>query len=254
MSTKPDNVKLTQRVIDHADLSRRHYLWDSELRGFGVQVEKTGTKTYFVRYRPKGHGRDGVRRFYKLGRHGEFTPDEARTQAKAVLGQIAEGSDPAADRAADREDAVNRRDIIPLDELGRLFMREHVAVKREPKTGREYQIALSRHVQPALGNRAAGAVTRSDILKLHLAMNDTPYSANRVLAVLSSLHSFAAKRGLVPEGFNPAKGIEKYREEGRERYLTSDELEQLGTALIEAETIGIPWDIDTTNPKSKHTP
>ena len=75
-----------------------------------------------------------------------------------------------------------------------------------------------------------------------------------MLAVISSMYSFAAKRGLVPEGFNPAKGIEKYREESRERYLTSEELLRLSHALIEAETVGIPWVIDTANPKAKHTP
>ena len=68
------------------------------------------------------------------------------------------------------------------------------------------------------------------------------------------MYSFAAKRSLVPENCNPAKGIEKFREEGRERYLTTDELQQLGSALIEAETVGVPWVIDETNPKSKHTP
>lgn len=57
--------RLTKRIVDQADGNRgRHYLWDGELRGFGLQVEKSGTKTYFVRYRPKGEGRDGVRRFY----------------------------------------------------------------------------------------------------------------------------------------------------------------------------------------------
>jgi len=84
-------LKLTKRVIDQADMTKgRHFLWDSELRGFGISIEPTGTKTYFVRYRPKGHGRDGARRFYKLGRHGDITPDEARQQAKAILGQVAE--------------------------------------------------------------------------------------------------------------------------------------------------------------------
>ena len=58
----------------------------------------------------------------------------------------------------------------------------------------------------------------------------------------------------MPEGVNPARGIEKFREEGRERYLTSEELQQLGSALIETESVGVPWVIDETNPKSKHTP
>jgi integrase len=255
VSIKTGNVKLTKRVIDQADLTRgRHYLWDNELRGFGVQVETSGTKTYFVRYRPKGHGRDGARRFFKLGRHGDLTPDQARDQAKAILGQIAEGRDPAAERTTNRDAAIKRRDAMTVKALGDLFLREHVSAKRRPATGSSYEILLRLHIQPRLGAMPAEAVTRVDLLQLHLEMKDTPHCANRVLAVLSSLYSFAAKRGLVPEGFNPAKGIEKYREEGRERYLTTDELKQLGNALIEAETVGIPWEIDAENPRSKHTP
>ena len=58
----------------------------------------------------------------------------------------------------------------------------------------------------------------------------------------------------MPEGFNPASRIEKNREQGRERFLTTDELERLGSALREAETIGLPWDVNVDAPKAKHLP
>jgi integrase len=249
------NVKLTKRVIDGADLSRgRHYLWDSELRGFGIQIEATGTKTYFVRYRTQGHGRDGTRRFYKLGRHGDLTPDAARELAKSVLGRIAAGDDPAGDRVADRRTQVTRRDAITVKELGELFLKEHAESRRRIRTAENYEILLRRHINPRIGGLAASEVSRTAVAQLHLDMKDTPANANRVLAVMSSMYTFASKRSLVPEGFNPVRGVEKYREEGRERYLTGDELQRLSAALIDAETVGIPWRIDATNPKSKHTP
>jgi integrase len=249
------SVKLTKRVVEGADLVRgRHYLWDSELRGFGVQIEPTGTKTYFVRYRTNGHGRDGDRRFYKLGRHGDLTPDAARELAKSILGKVAAGEDPAGNRIADRRNQVARRDAITILELGKLFLSEHIKTKRRSKTASTYEILLRLHIGPCLGGLTAESVTRAEITELHLAMRATPANANRVVAVLSSMYSFAAKRGLVPEAFNPARGIEKYREEGRERYLTGDELQSLGVALIEAETVGIPWEVNVTNPNSKHTP
>ena len=60
MGGRSVELRLTKRVINQSDPSRgRHYLWDGELRGFGVSVEASGTETYFVRYRPKGLGRDG---------------------------------------------------------------------------------------------------------------------------------------------------------------------------------------------------
>ena len=58
-------------------------------------------------------------------------------------------------------------------------------------------------------------------------------------------------RGLVA---GPARGIERYREQGRERFLTRDELAKLGDALREAETDGLPWEVDETKPGAKHLP
>ena len=56
----------------------------------------------------------------------------------------------------------------------------------------------------------------------------------------------------MPEGHNPAKGIQKFKEQGRERYLTSEEFSRLGAALADAETIGLPWDADDTGQNAKH--
>ena len=53
---------------------------------------------------------------------------------------------------------------------------------------------------------------------------------------------------------NPARGIEKYPEEGRERFLSTDELTRLGDALREAETVGLPYAVDGAKPKAKHAP
>ena len=255
MGSVASNIRLTKSTVDRADISRgRHYLWDSELRGFGLSVEVTGTKTYFVRYRPKGQGRNGRRRFFKLGRHGDITPDQARDLAKGILGQVASGQDPAVELKADRANELRRRAAITFQDLGELFIQEHVSTKRKPATAELYGILLRVHANPKIGRRPAETLKRSEVATLHASMISKPASANRTLQVISSLYSFAAKRGLVAEGVNPAKGIEKYRETSRERYLTTEELQRLGTALTDAETIGVPWVIDLSNPKSKHTP
>jgi integrase len=58
----------------------------------------------------------------------------------------------------------------------------------------------------------------------------------------------------VPAGFNPCRGIETFPEEGRERYLTSEELNRIGDAIREAETTGLPYDVDDEKPTAKHAP
>ena len=254
MTKAATSVRLTKRVVDSADASRgRHCLWDAELKGFGLQVEPTRTMTYIVRYRPKGLGRSGPRRFFKLGRHGDLTPDQARAQAKIILGRVANGEDPAADlKAARKTSAVTQSKSF--GQLSALFLQEHAGVMSKPATASLYEILLRKHILPSLGDHVAEELTRTDITALHLAMKSNQITANRAVSLISTVYSFAARRSLVPESCNPARGVEKYREEGRERYLTGDELKRLGAALVDAETVGVPWVIDNENPKAKHTP
>jgi len=90
------------------------------------------------------------------------------------------------------------------------------------------------------------------VAKVHAKMADRPFQGNRLLAVVGAMYAFAGKRGLVPEGCNPARGIEKYPEHRRERFLTSDEIERIGAALREAETVGSPWQADEAQLNAKH--
>jgi hypothetical protein len=154
---------------------------------------------------------------------------------------------PAAVKAAERRAA-------PLKELAKLFLADHVEAKRKPVTAAHYRDILERIVLPELGTRQGEKVTTADLARLHVRMKDRPYQANRVLAVVGSLYAFAAKRKLVPAGFNPARGIDKYPEKGRERFLTGEELAKLGDAIREAEMVGLPWAIDETKPTAKHAP
>ncbi len=70
---------------------------------------------------------------------------------------------------------------------------------------------------------------------MHHELSDKPYQANRTLALLSKLFNWAEKHGLRPDGSNPCRHVEKYREGRRERFLSQAELGSLGDALREAE-------------------
>ena len=239
-------TKLTKRTVDAAEAGvGRYVVWDTELRGFGLRVSSSGTKTYVVRYRPRNLGQAAGKRYVTLGRHGAITPDEARQNAKKILGSVASGADPARERS-------EARSAITVCDLIGLFIKEHVKAKRKAKTASGYTAILQSHVVPRLGKRAAEKVKSNEIAQLHLSLREHPYQANRVLAVVASMYSFAAKRGLVPKGTNPVEGIERFREKSRERYLTTEELARLGQSLRMAETEGLPWYLDADKPKSKH--
>ena len=51
MPLHENSCKLNKRVVDAAQpRENRFILWDSELKGFGVKVELSGTKTSLIRY------------------------------------------------------------------------------------------------------------------------------------------------------------------------------------------------------------
>jgi hypothetical protein len=118
-------VRLTKRAVDQAaSLSKPYFVWDGELRGFGVRIDPGGAKTFAVRYRPKGHGASAPKRFITIGRYGALTVDQARNRAKEILGAVATGEDPAADLAL-------RRAASTFKDIADLFLREHVGPKKD---------------------------------------------------------------------------------------------------------------------------
>jgi integrase len=139
-------------------------------------------------------------------------------------------------------------------ELSDRFMADHVRTKRKAGTAEFYRDILDRIVKPAVGTTKADKLTRLHVGRLHSSLADTPFQANRVLAVVGSMYAFAGRVGIVPEGINPARGIDKFKESRRERFLTREELERLGRAIREAETAGIPWTVDESRPNAKHVP
>jgi integrase len=240
-------TRLTKRSVDGLLARGAEYVaWDSEIAGFGVRVRSTGAKTYIVQYRA-GAGRKAPTRKLTLGTVGKLTAEEARSLAKKAVGSVAHGADPAAQRAEDRKG-------VTVAELAAVFLSEHVSAKRRAGTAAHYRDVLDRIAIPALGRLKADRVSRADLAKLHLKWKSTPYQANRVLAVVGSMYGFGAKHGLVAEGMNPARGIERYSEDSRERFLSTDELVKLGAAIRKAERKGITWEVTEWKPTSKHIP
>ena len=240
-------ARITKRLVDGLKpTAPDYYVFDTDTIGFAVRVRATGGLSYIVQYKA-GSGRGAPTRRVTLGSVGKMTPEQARAAARKVLGSVAHGKDPAADKA-------NERRSLPLGNVIGAFLAEHAEAKRKASTAAWYRDGLERIVKPALGGINPDKVTRQDVARLHSSLHETPVQANRVLAMLGALYGFAAKAGYVPEGHNPTRGIEKFPERARERFLTSDELARLGDALRQGETIGLPYAIDESNPKAKHAP
>lgn len=206
-------------------------VWDGGLPGFGLRCTELGVRSYFLKYRINGRSR-----WLTIGQHGApFTPDAARSEALRLLGEIESGKDPAAERDAGREAPT-------VKDLADRFLKEHSATKNKRATHAQYKRLLDKFVVPTFGQLRATEVKR-DVARLHDRLRDTPYQGNRVLATASKLFNWAERRGLRPDGSNPARHIERFRERRRERFLSETELAQLGEALRAMEIEGkiSPW-------------
>ncbi|MGJ0535560.1 integrase arm-type DNA-binding domain-containing protein [Methylocystis sp.] len=224
--------RLTKRVVDALQPRDKPYVaYDVDLTGFGLRVMPSGVKSWIVEYRPDGGGRGVAKKRVTLGKVGALTPDQARRAASELLARVRLGADPAAEKA-------DRRDAPTVGGLIDAFIAEHVDGKLKPASAISAKAGLER-LRAAHGALKAEALARAQLALLHSSMRATPYLANRHLAAWRKMYAWAETRGLVPEGYNPAKKIQPFREQARERYLSTDELARLGDALRLCEQEGV---------------
>jgi len=219
--------RLTKRILDglRPEPGRDVVVWDAELRRFGVRVTPSGATSFMIQYR-NAYGRS---RRKTIGQHPPLTVQEARAIARDELAQVAQGFDPA--------EAKRKALLVPtVKEFGERYLVEHIKAHCKPKTEREARSAIEKHLVPAIGHLAMTDVKRADLGKLHFRMRKTPVLANRVLKVASALFSFAEREGILERAEdNPARGVQKYKEAKRDRFLSSAEYRRLGTSLGELE-------------------
>ncbi len=218
-------AKLTKRTVETLKPGTGDvFAWDDELRGFGVRVKPSGSRAYLVQYRTQ-HGRS---RRLTIGQHGRLTVDQARREARVILADVARGNDPA----GTREEA---RSAPTLATFAARYLADHADARMKPRSAAEDRRMLDRYVLPALGARKLADIDRADTTRLHQSMRETPYQANRVIGLLSRMFNLAERWGVRPDGSNPTRHVEKFKETGRERFLSADELARLGDVLAEAE-------------------
>lgn len=218
-------IKLTKTICDktQADPKRDVFVWDSAISGFGLRVKSSGVKSFVAQYRVGGRSRRMT-----LGQYGRITVEQARKLAQKTFGSVAQGEDPLEERKSQRGGAT-------VKELGERYLEEHARPKKKPVSVLNDEMNLKNHVYPRLGGQFVRDVTREHIAKCHHAMRETPGAANRTLALLSKMFNLAEAWGLRPDGSNPCRHVQRYRENKIERFLSAEELARLGTALSKAE-------------------
>ena len=222
-----NGTTISRRTVEALPVGEREAVfWDHELSGFGVRVYPSGTKVYLVQTRSGGKSRRVT-----IGRHGVLSAEQARRKAAQFIASIKAGEEPA--RPQSPPDAGPR-----IADVAERYMKEHVAVRCKPSTARGCRYTLDKYLLPAFGARALGSIGREEVATLQYRLHKTPIMANRVVDMLSRLFNMAEAWGIAPEGGNPCRFVQKYKERSCERFLSEEEFRRLGRVLDEVEAAG----------------
>jgi len=191
--------------------------YDSEIPGFGVRMTSNGVISFVLNYRVNGRERR-----YTIGRYPELTATAARERAIQLRGDVRDGVDPLAAREEKREEAT-------IADLADRYLAKHAEKNKRAGTIRNDREMLTGIIKPKLGHHAVSTITRADVEDLHASLKATPYRANRVLSLLSNMFTKAMEWNVCEQ--NPAKGVERFPEQKRQRWLTVEEIGRLDKAL-----------------------
>jgi len=213
-------LKLTNTVAKglQADPTKHVLYRDTMMPGLALRITQNGHKTFVVNYSFEGRER--------RMRIGEFpnpwSVDAAREQAKELKKLVDNGIDPL----AQRQDKASEPD---LNALWTAFRSDHLpSVSARYRADQEH--SWMQHILPRLGERKLSSLNSYDVDALHRSISETaPVAANRAVASLRKALNYAERRDWVAK--NVTKGVRFNREEGRQRYLTDDELTTLASAL-----------------------
>ncbi|PZV33387.1 tyrosine-type recombinase/integrase [Mesorhizobium kowhaii] len=155
--------KITKRIVDavEADKDRRFYVWDDQIKGFGLLVLPSGVKSYIYQYRTP----EGKERRATLGKHGSLTPDEARDAADEMRRLVKAGRDPL-DEKRDRRLATTVKEVLEAYLESEAFKGKAVGTRATDK-GR-----INRHLIPLLGKHHVDKLRPGDLDKAFASIRD----------------------------------------------------------------------------------
>jgi len=246
--------KLTKLVVDAATSRDKQFtIWCSDLKGFGVFVHPSGTRTYFVDYR----NAQNARRRMTIGRHGTITAEQARKLAIATLGDTLRGEDPA-------EERTTRRKSITVRELCEKYLCDAekgliLGKGNRPKKSSTLYTdrgRIDRHIVPLLGSKLVIDLSKADInrflrdvaggktakvektskLRGKSVVRGGNGTAARTTGLLGGILTYAVSDGIIDS--NPVQGVKKPADKRRVRRLSPDEYGILGRALATAQING----------------
>jgi integrase len=192
-------------------------IWDEETSGLVCRFTKRGGTYYLSKWADK------AQRWIRIGTPSDCTVKQARTRAVELISAINRNERPWEERKTLKEEAT-------LADLWEHY-RDHASGKKKASSRKEDESLWRSVLEPWGGKKRIGSISRGDVQRLiNTKGKATPTRANRTAALLSSMFNKAIAADLW-KGANPAKGVERFREVSRDRFLRPDELRAMFASL-----------------------
>ncbi|TNC95039.1 MAG: Uncharacterized protein FD119_2826 [Stygiobacter sp.] len=219
-------VKLTKTLVDDLQppAKGQAFVWDTEVRGLAVRLTSAGGKAWIAQMIVRG----GKERRMTIGHCAKVPLDRARQEARKLIANADLGRDVAQERAEAKQVKPDANPTIA--EFSERWLDEVVARRNRASTLKLRRLLVKNHITPHVGEVRLSDLTRKQVEDLHHAVSQKyPVAANRAVSTLSAILATAMRWGLLDR--NAALNVHRNSEEGRERYLTPDEIKALAQTL-----------------------
>jgi integrase len=244
---------LTKTLVDETKPGQKDlFLWDDDVKGFGCRITPLAVRSYVVQYRA-GHGRGAPSRRFTIGKHGSpWTVQTARKEARRLLGLVAAGEDPQAERMATaRAEQAKRekaraaaknstRAHLIEGSVAWAFDRFKTRHLSRLRSGGEIARVIEKDVLPSFGPTTMLVdVRKTDLIQVgeRLMKREAPAQANRSIAAAQHLLNWCEDQDLIDA--SPARRVPLPAPNvKRERHHTDDEVRLIWQG---AARLGYPY-------------
>jgi integrase len=208
-------AKITKTLVDASEPTDKVvFVWDLEIKGFGLRVMPSGVKSFVFQYRtPEGRTRRAT-----IGKYsGMLTADQARKKAKKLFGQVSDGKDPL-------EEKQQAKNSLTVNQVLDSYLQSAKYAEKAESTKSVDLSRINRHLRPLLGSKFVDKLTKERVRRAFNDIRDGKTAidektgprgraivkggagtARKAIRLLRAILNWAQSEGLIKT--NPAIGI-----------------------------------------------
>lgn len=207
-----DAVKKQNNTKTNWDTVRPKFVYDTKEPGLMAYILPTGKTTFFIKHNLGYHNART-----KVGNYPATSIDDARQRVRLLKVEIDAGK-------YDPRRKYEEKPELTFKEAVQLYLEGHAKLHNRKSSLESFERAM-RIALPVIGNKKLSEVKQSDVHALHTKATPTHgmYAANRVVAYIKTVYNRMIDWGYFA-GIPPSRGVKRYKENTRDRFLLKDEL------------------------------